>query len=368
LAYDLAGDGKTVLKANWGRYKSNPGPQGFVNPIQSQTVTFEWLDCRNGSTPIACAAGQRGDGQFNVSEVGTFVSSAGGSFNTIDPNLEQEYTDDLSFFVERELIANLGIRAGYVKKIGKNNWQSVQTGRSYAGYSDARSFVDPGPDGIAGNGDDGPAIIAYDYPAGVTIPASRTDLRNQDSIESWDQNFDMTVNKRMSNRWSLLSSFLYNWDHSKGAPQTPNAERFNEVDLTNWAFKFFGTYQAPWGITVNPVLRYQQGVNYSRIVQVTLRTGTLDYDAEKEGTYRSENVSIFDLALEKRLPLPGRRSVDLFFAAFNMFNNNAATGQDEIVGVRTATVDGVRYDYQRFLRPTGVLPPRVFRLGVKLAF
>ena len=165
----------------------------------------------------------------------------------------------------------------------------------------------------------------------------------------------------------MLSSFLYNWDHSKGAPQTPNAERFNENDLTNWAFKFFGTYQAPWGITVNPVLRYQQGVTLSRIVQVTLRTGTLDYEAEQEGTYRSENVAIFDLALERRFPLPGRRSVDVFFAAFNAFNSNAATGQDEIVGQRNV-VDGVRYDYNRFLRPTGVLPPRVFRFGVKLAF
>ena len=48
-------------------------------------------------------------------------------------------------------------------------------------------------------------------------------------------------------------------DHSKGAPQTPNAERFNEKDLTNWAFKMFGTYQAPWRITLNPVLRYQAG-------------------------------------------------------------------------------------------------------------
>jgi hypothetical protein len=368
VAYDLSGDGKTVLKANWGRYQANPGPQDFVNPLQSLTSTFEWLDCRNGATPIACAAGQRGDGRFDNSEFGAFVSSAGGTSNTIDPNLEQEYTDDLSFFVERELISNLGVRAGYVKKIGKNNWQDVQIGRSYAGYSDARTFADPGPDGIANNADDGPAFIAYDYPAGVTIPASRTDLRNQPLIESWDQNFDLTINKRMSNKWSLLSSFLYNWDHNKGAPQTPNAERFNENDLTNWAFKFFGTYQAPWGLTVNPVLRYQQGVNLSRIVQTTLRSGTLDYDAEREGTYRSENVAIFDIALEKRVGLGDRRSVDLFFAAFNALNSNAATGQDEIVGQRNVTIDGIRYDYNRFLRPTGALPPRVFRFGAKLLF
>ena len=62
LAYDLAGDGKTVLKANWGRYKANPGPQGFVNPIQSQTVTFEWLDCRNGVTPMRARRGSAATG------------------------------------------------------------------------------------------------------------------------------------------------------------------------------------------------------------------------------------------------------------------------------------------------------------------
>jgi hypothetical protein len=370
IAYDIAGDGKTVVKANWGIYQSNPGPQNFVNPIQSQTATFEWLDCRNAAgVPIACAAGQFGDRQFTTNEFGAFVSSAGGSFNTIDPDLKQEYSTDLSVFVERELMNNLGIRAGYVRKDGRNNWQELQVGRSYAGYSDARTFNDPGADGVLNTGDDGAPFIAYDYPAGVTIPASRTRLINQPLIESWDQNIDITLNKRMSGRWSLLSSFLYNWDHSKGAPQTPNGERFNEQDLTSYAFKFFGTYQAPWNITINPVLRLQQGPNLAREVQVTLRTGSLDYQAEAPGTYRGENVAIFDLAAERRFRLGASRSADIFIAAFNALNSNAATGQDEIVGTRTATLpSGERVTYQRFLRRTAILPPRVFRFGVKLAF
>jgi hypothetical protein len=355
IAYDLAGDGKTVLKANWGRYKSNPGPQNFVNPLQRISYTFVWNDVNL-------------DRRFTVDEVGNFVSSTGGSSNAIDPDLEPEYADDIAFFVERELIANLGVRAGYVRKIGKNNWQEVQQDRVYSGYTDRRLFPDPGPDGINGNADDGPAIVAFDYPAGGTIPPSRWLLSNQPLIESWDQNFDLTVNKRMSNRWSLLASFLYNWDHSKGAPQNPNQERFNEDDLTNWAFKFFGTYQAPWAITINPVLRYQAGANLERTVQVTLRTGTLDYEAEQEGTYRSDNVAIFDIAAEKRFRFGGNRSIEPFVAAFNVFNSNSATGMDEIVGRRTATVDGQSVPYARFLRPTAILQPRVFRIGVKVAF
>ncbi len=365
VAYDLRGDGRTVLKANWGRYQSNPGPQDFVNPNQRLEYTFEWND-RNG------------DRRFQLEEIGNFVSSTGGVRDTIDPNIKQEYTDDLSFFVEREIIPNLGARAGYVRKIGKNNWQEVQVGRPYSGYTDARSFADNGPDGLAGTADDGPRFTVFDYPAG-SIPASRTDRRTQPLLESWDQNIDFTVNKRMSHRWSMLASFLYNWDHAHrvrttgarvvGLPQNPNQERFNETDLTRWAFKFFGTYQAPWNINVNPVLRYQQGEDLARLVRVTLRTGSFDYEAEGPGSYRSDNVAIFDLAGERRFRLPRGRSVDLFVAAFNLANANPATTQDELVGRRTATLpDGERVGYARFLRPSAVLPPRVFRVGVKLAF
>jgi hypothetical protein len=355
LAYDIRGDGKTVLKANWGRYQANPGPQNFVNPMQRISYTFEWLDRNN-------------DLKFTPNEVGNFVSSTGGSFNTINQDLKQEYTDDLSFFVERELIADLGVRVGYVKKFGGNNWQEVQVGRQYAGYSDQRTFNDNGPDGVANTADDGKPFVAFDYPAGVTIPASRTDLRNQPLIESWDQNFDITVNKRMSNRWSLLSSFLYNWDHSTGAPQTPNGERFNEKDLTIWAYKLFGTYQAPWNITLNPVYRLQSGENLQRVVSVSLRTGTLEYEAEEEGTYRSDNVGIFDISAERRFRF-GNRYADLFVASFNAFNSNAATGRDDIIGTRTANLpSGERVTYARFLRPTAILQPRVFRIGVKLSF
>ncbi|MGH9386571.1 MAG: carboxypeptidase regulatory-like domain-containing protein [Vicinamibacterales bacterium] len=355
IAYDLRGNGKTVLKANWGRYQANPGPQNFSNPLQTTQYTFEWLDLN-------------GDRQFTLNEFGPFVSSTGGAGNTISPNLEQEFTDDASFFVEQELIANLGVRAGYVKKTGGNNWQSVEMARLYGLFSATRSVADLGPDGLAGTTDDGPAFTVFDIPTGVTVPASRTDLRNQPLIESWDQNIDIALNKRMSNRWSLLASFLYNWDHNQGAPQNPNQERFNENDLTNWAFKFFGTYLAPWSIAVNPVLRYQQGVNYSRQISVTLRTGTLNYMAEAPGTYRSDNVAIFDLAGERRFRLPGGRSLDVFLAAFNLLNSDVATARDQIVGRRTADVDGTLYPYARFLRPTGILPPRVFRIGVKALF
>ncbi|MBI1872737.1 MAG: TonB-dependent receptor [Acidobacteria bacterium] len=44
-AWDIFGDGKTVLKGNWGRFYQNTGlAGGDVNPLQALTYTFNWND------------------------------------------------------------------------------------------------------------------------------------------------------------------------------------------------------------------------------------------------------------------------------------------------------------------------------------
>ena len=125
-----------MFKANWGLYQSNPGPQNFTNPLQSTAYTFAWND-RNE------------DRQFTLDEVGNFVSSTGGTRNTISPDLAQEYSYDMSVFVEQELMEGLGARVGYVRKDGRNNWQNVQVARLYGLFDTERTFADAGPDGSA---------------------------------------------------------------------------------------------------------------------------------------------------------------------------------------------------------------------------
>ena len=48
FSWDVAGNGKTVVKANWGRFHFNTGnASGTVNPLASASAMFDWLD-RNG--------------------------------------------------------------------------------------------------------------------------------------------------------------------------------------------------------------------------------------------------------------------------------------------------------------------------------
>ena len=55
LTYDLAGDGKTVIKASYGLFWHNPGPgvSADANPNQNnKSVTYTWTD-RNGDRRLS---------------------------------------------------------------------------------------------------------------------------------------------------------------------------------------------------------------------------------------------------------------------------------------------------------------------------
>jgi hypothetical protein len=261
---------------------------------------------------------------------------------------------------------NVGVRAGYTYRTDGNSAVAVQLNRLGSLYTDLRTFTDPGPDGTAGTPDDGEPIQLFDIPQALLLP-SATEERTVDGIIAVDRAFDITLTKRMSNRWSLQTNFLYNWDRDRGFVQNPNQERFNDNTVTLWSWKLNGTYQAPWDIVVTPAIRHQSGDPLSRTVQISLRTGTFNYLAERTGDYREENVWIYDTRVEKRLRF-NRRSLGLFFDAFNITNSNAAQTQDNIVGRRTTTVNGQSVNYQRFLRPTSILAPRIFRFGMKVGF
>lgn len=361
VSWDMFGDGKTLLKANWGRYYQNPGNgSGTVNPVASLTATFDWIDRNN-------------DRQFTMDELGQqrTLPSIGGTSATIAAGLKDPYTDAMSMWFERQLWPNIGMRAGYTFRTDGNNTQTVQLARTYDLYTLARSFTDPGPDGLAGTADDGPGFVWWDIPG--TQPASRTELRNVDGIIATDRAVDLTLTKRMTNRWSLVTSFYYNWDRDQDHPQTPNAERFNDNTVTNYNFKTFGTYQAPKGIVVTPSLRFQSGNAQGRFVSVSGGNipNSTTYEAEKTGTYRTDNVMVIDAHIEKRFRFTGQRSFAPFMDVFNINNTNAANigSMTNTSGRPLVTLDdGTQVRVQGFRRPTAIVPPRIVRFGAKLIF
>jgi hypothetical protein len=277
----------------------------------------------------------------------------------------------MSLWFERELASNMGVRVGYTFRTDGNASQAVELARLSSLYSLARTFRDAGVDGILGNADDGPNYTWWDIPG--QAPASRTESRTVEEILATDSAIDVTFTKRMSNRFSLVTSFYHNWDRDRIFAQNPNEDRFSDLTVTNWNFKVFGSYQAPFSMTATAAVRHQSGNNLSRDITTSGQPGqnvTGTYEAEPNTAYRTDNVTVLDAKVDRRFRFSGR-SISVFADIFNILNTNAANigSQSGSTGRPTVTLaDGSRVQVQGFLRPTAIVPPRIFRIGARLSF
>ncbi|MDP2321532.1 MAG: TonB-dependent receptor [Acidobacteriota bacterium] len=360
--YDLQGDGRTVLKANWGRFYFNPGVNlaDSVNPnTGSQYADHVWNDLNN-------------DRVYQPGEEGVLQTRFGGVANaSIDPNLKNSYTNEASLFLERAIITDLGIRAGFVWKKDNDGWQQVNANRPLSAFNVPTTVADPGPDGVYGNGDDGAAIAAFNLD-NTTLPSNNV-TRNIDGYEGSFKTLEFSANKRYSNRWSMNASYSYTWTQQYGNlyfnnrfgtavanfslfgsfPSNPNEKTQNEY--TDWNAKISGTLDAGWGLRVTPVLKMQSGAPYGRYF--TTRAGELNYGtqiilAEPIGTRRQDTVSLLDFRVEKQLRFAQKARLGLFFDLFNAMNSNVAVNENWRSGAA-------------FEKATTVLGPRIAKFGVK---
>ncbi len=355
ISWNVRGDGRMLVKASWGRFYSNPATSlsENVNPLQSTSATFGWNDAN-------------ADRLFTLNELGPFVSLSGGVRNTTQPGIGQAYTDEANLWFERELAANIGLRAGFIYKRVMHGWRLIDLGRPNDLWSVPITVQDPGPDGRAGTADDS-TFSAWNM---SKVTPSQTQYQAPSDNNRFYKNIDLSLTKRMSGRWSLMTSFLYTWRDElwSSSPPTPNVEINNRNTNTIWTYKLMGSYRAPFDILISPVLRHQAGAPIPRLVNVSTNAGTFAVIAEPVGTYRQDNITLVDCQFEKNVRLPNRVTLGLFAAIFNITNTNAAQDQDRTTGLSTVVVDGVANTVPRFMRPTTILGPRIARFGFKLTF
>jgi hypothetical protein len=363
MTFDVSGNGKTVLKANYGSYWWNPGAD-FVFNISPNAAAwwrrYRWTDTNN-------------DNRWQPGEEGQLTDQRGGSqTESLDPNLKNTYTKEFATFVERELMPNFGVRAGYVWRGQRNQYGRYNINRPYSAFTVPVSVPDPGPNGTLGNADDGTPLQGFDLsPEYRGLPVVNRQINVADSDADY-HTFEITGTKRMSDRWSLLAS--YGWTKSldqqstiqgnsiraNTLPATPN-DKINTEDgrqvYSRSSIKLNGTWNSPWwNITFSPLLRYQQGVPFGRTFSSSvLSIGSTRFLAEPMDTRRQDNILITDLRVEKSQKFAGGRDLSVFFDFYNMSNANPAQNLQWSSGTA-------------FNRPLSVVPPRLARIGVKLNF
>jgi hypothetical protein len=362
FTYDITGNGKTVVKLNYGQYWWNPGAD-FMFAVSPNRVggwwkRYAWTD-------------PNGSGVWEPGEEGSTIieRSGGAASESLDPNLEDTYTREIATWFERELVTNFGVRTGFVWRGQRQRYERVDANRPFSAFTVPVTIPDPGPDNLNGTGDDGAPIAGFNLPPGFNLPAVNVQ-RNIPDSDSDFYTWEITGTKRYSSRWSLLATFAHTWVREfenayfgntvkqNDLRVTPNDE-INTIDgrhhFTTWQAKLHGTWDSPfWDIKLTPILRHQSGQPQGRTFQFNFGQpyGNQRILAEPIGTRRQDNITLMDLRAEKGIRLGGQRRIGVFLDLFNMFNANAEQNITLASG-------------SNFLRPSNIVPPRIARFGAK---
>ena len=328
-AFDLFGDGKTVVKGTYGRFNHEHmfGWVGMFNPNYVSTTVYRWTDPdgNRAYTP----------GEINLDPNGPDVLSITGSANFIvNPDLKVAHSDELTASIEREFPGAVSLRALYVYKHERRMQTTNNTLRPYSVWNQQVVRQDPGPDGRAGSADDGALVTFYDYdPAYRGSRFVANTIINTNRENSYN-NLELSLRKRQSGKWFAFTSFLVTKNHRwvVAAVDGPNDEIFPMDETWNWSYRLTGGYEVPYGIMLSTIYQAENGVLGQRTVNFAAPTsGSLSIRTEPFGAYRGPTRRVMNVRVSKRLTV-GRNKFSLNADAFNLFNTNVAWTQSFVSG------------------------------------
>ncbi len=336
IAWQVTPDARNVVKASVGRYYWNPSrtvPE-TVNPNTSpQWFRYRWTDLN-------------GDRAWQRGEEGALLATRGAAARgSIDAGLADAYSDEVTTWFERQLAENFGVRTGIVYRRSTRLFQTVNVLNPPEAFSIATTVVDPATGGTLDLRNLQPALV------GQTSLVVRNTPNYSEHALTWE----IAANRRFSRLWTLSASYAVSWrDNYNAIPYTPNDPAQSDMLPMSLA-KVSGSIEPGWGLKLTPVVRFQQGDPWARIVSARLNYGTQSVLAEPFGARRRDNVTIVDLRTERRFQLSKGWSASLFVDGYNLLNSNAATSIITTTGTS-------------FLRPSTIVAPRVAKIGAKLSW
>lgn len=367
IIYDVTGQGRTVIKANYAQYYWNPGTtiSNAVNPnSQDYYRRYAWSDPNRS-------------GLFERGEEGTLIASLGGRGSAeLDPNLKNTRTDEVSAWIEHELVPGIGLQAGYVYRKIDNFRVQYNVNRPISAYTVPVTLRDPGPDGLFGNADDGPNFEAFNLSAAALAAPVLNQLTNLPGSGEY-HTLEISANKRQTGRYSLAAAFSKRWNYDQSnayfgqnlralvTPSTPN-DLINTDDgrynFSMWTAKINGSYEAPYQIRITPALRFQSGQPYGRTILASNAfgvggTGGINYGTQRIlrepiGTRKQDDILILDVRAEKFFTVANNRRIGVFFDVYNLNNSKAYQNINWNAG-------------SAFELPSSIVPPTIARFGLK---
>jgi outer membrane receptor protein involved in Fe transport len=366
--WKLTADGRTVLKAHWGRYHRSIATGEFANvigPSIKPTFSGTFLFPANWDPNHKETAGA-----FDPSSLEFFE---GNQNLGVDPNYKSPFTDQYAVSLERELVKGVGVQLNYVYKDGKDYaaWQDI------AGQYVQVPFTD--------NLGDDPTGRTFNVFQLTSDPGARQfRISNPPGVSTKINAVSFNVVKRMTGKWSMTASA--NWlrgtgrvtesvstvgiqqrsglqfrDFGKNPNDFVNSDGRLRLDVT-WNFKLQFAYQLPAGFLVSTNLIHRNNAWLLRRGRVPasitgIPEGTTILLQPRGENNRLPDITALDARLQKDFQLGKQARFSVFVDALNLLNES----DYESVGSSLVT-SGLYND------PVAPVDPRRFMLGAKLRF
>jgi len=370
--YDLQGDGRTVVSSSYATYFGQMSPGQLSNQLAATGAVFvryPWTDVN-------------GDEFVQPSEVNTSVpflnkSNAYDPANptnafapaVIDPNIKNDRTREFIVGFDRQMGSQMTFGASYIwRKYDQFTW----TDRLNWDSSNYRAVTFTPTTCPAGARCE---TVTYFEPTSQ-LP-SATQFTNRDGLYRDFNGFEVTLSKRMANRWSMNASYAYNDavetfetsaledptcvqnvcpGSNQYAPESAGSGIGNVFQNSKWLVKLNGRVQLPYDFNFAANMLSRQGFPFPQSILTPNRAnggGTAQVMLDPMGEQRYDNMLTMDLRLDRTFRFG---SVTLIPAldVFNLTNSNTVLAQNRQQAAANANVI------------SGIMPPRVARVGVSL--
>lgn len=334
VSYDVLGNGRTVAKFNANRYYGlGIFTAGTISPTGQTTLRYGWND-RNGDLVVQrdelnLSRILNNSANYNPDDPSSVVSPA-----SVDPNLENDITDEVIVAFDHELAANFGVGVSYIWRHYHNDVWGTTAATSFRPGLRSADFVERTLTLPCGNSScDQPSYTVSYWELPFQRPAE-TLLANQARVRKY-QGVELTARKRFSNRWMMMGAFTWNDTRlfyngaDQGYQDPTDVAQYDgrQAGTLNvrWVAKLSGMYQLPWGFSTGAFLNLRQGFPFFREVRTPSRAGglgTADVDVYPFASQRYPNLTLVDWRIDKRIALPGGTRIDLVATVFNLMNSN----------------------------------------------
>ncbi len=363
-AYDVTGDGKTVIKGGWGRFdqQRKQTPEVIIaNQINMRTTQFLWHDLNGDKTY------QPGEANLNPNGP-DFVSITGTNNGVPNPNEKEPKLDEFSLAVERQLGQTFAVRVTGVYSRTFNVYKIANNLRPFEVYNIPITNPDPGPDGRVGTADDPGTFVTYwDYPASYRgLAFEQGTLINAADGTKRFKSVELAMAKRLSNNWQFLVAYSgtkKDWPFPAGGSPSvipldnPNADYLAADHTYEWSLKSSGAYFFPSLVMASAQYELRSGEPYQRTVLFS-KSGasipSITLPVEPLSERRLPDIGLLSLRVQKAFRLR-KQDFTVRLNLYNALNTNVVTALTAQSGVN-------------FGRPTAIMPPRILELSASYGF